>query len=96
VDDTAKIQLATLHLGKTTLIWWESRMQTDLIQQGKVISSWDEFIVALRKQFYPLAYIQTTIIDWKHLRQGKRTNVQVYTHEFKKKNIIFRNSIIDS
>jgi hypothetical protein len=85
MDDTAKIQLATLCLGGTTLIWWESKTQVDLVQQGKVISSWDEFTVAIRKQFYPLAYVQTAIIDWKHLRQGKGENVQVYTHEFKKK-----------
>jgi hypothetical protein len=85
MDDTAKIQLATLRLGGTTLIWWESKTQVDLIQQGKVISSWDEFTVAIRKQFYPLAYVQTAIMEWKHLRQGKGKNVQVYTHEFKKK-----------
>jgi hypothetical protein len=51
MDDTAKIQLATLHLGGTTLIWWESKTQVDLIQQGKVISSWDEFTTAIRKNF---------------------------------------------
>jgi hypothetical protein len=85
MDDDAKLQLVTLRLGGTTLIWWQSRTQNDLIQQGKVISSWDEFIVSLRKQFYPLAYMQTTIIDWQHLRQGKGKNVQVYTQEFKKK-----------
>jgi hypothetical protein len=67
------------------LIWWESKTQVDLVQQGKVISSWDEFTAAIRKQFYPLAYVQTAIIEWKHLRQGKGKNVQVYTQEFKKK-----------
>ena len=71
VDDAAKIQLATLRLGGTTLIWWESKTQIDLIQQGRIIYSWDEFTVALRKQFYPLGYIQITIIDWQHIRQGK-------------------------
>jgi hypothetical protein len=79
MDDVAKIQLATLHLGGTTLIWWESTTQCNLIQHGKVISSWDEFIAALRKQLYPLAYMQMTIIYWQHLRQGKGQNVQVYT-----------------
>jgi hypothetical protein len=87
MDDTTKIQLDTLRLGGTTLIWWESKTQIDLIQHGKIISSWDEFTVALRKQFYPLAYMQTTIIDSQHLRQGKGKNVQVYTHEFKKKSL---------
>lgn len=47
--DTAKIQLATLHMSGTTLIWWESRTQVDIIQKGKIISSWVEFISTLRK-----------------------------------------------
>jgi hypothetical protein len=79
LDETTKIQLATLRLGGTTLVWWESKTKTNIIQQGKIISSWDEFIVALRKQFYPLAYMQTSIINWQHLRQGKGKNVQDYT-----------------
>jgi hypothetical protein len=54
MDDTAKIQLASLRLSGTTLIWWESKMQVDLVQKGKVISSWDKFTKAIRKQFYPL------------------------------------------
>ena len=29
--------------------------------------------------------MKTAIIEWKHLRQGKGKNVQVYTQEFKKK-----------
>jgi hypothetical protein len=56
--DTSKIQLATLRLSGTTLIRWESQTHVDLIQHGKIISSWTEFIVALRKQFYTLAYMQ--------------------------------------
>ena len=31
--------------------------------------------------------MQTPIIVWKHLRQGKGKNVQVYTKEFKKKTL---------
>jgi hypothetical protein len=61
--DTAKIQLDTLLLDSTTLIWWESKTQVDLVLHGTIISSWDEFIVAIRKQFYPLAYVQTTIME---------------------------------
>jgi hypothetical protein len=85
IQDTSRIQLATLRLSDTTLIWWESRTQADLIQHGKIISSWIEFTVALRKQFYPLAYMQTSMIAWQHLRQGKGKNVQAYTQEFKRK-----------
>ena len=30
--------------------WWESRVQQDLLKQGKIISSWFEFVYALKKQ----------------------------------------------
>jgi hypothetical protein len=40
--EPSKIQLATLCLRNTTLIWWETRTQVDLIQHGKIISSWIE------------------------------------------------------
>jgi hypothetical protein len=53
------------------LIWWESKTQEDLLQRGKIISSWCEFIVALKKQFYPLGYMQQAMMDWKTLRQSK-------------------------
>jgi hypothetical protein len=85
MDEVAKIQLASLRLSGTTLIWWESKMQVDLVQKGKVISSWDKFTKAIRKQFYPLAHTQMEMIEWQHLRQGKGQNIQAYTHEFKKK-----------
>jgi hypothetical protein len=55
--------LASLRLSGTALIWWESKMQVDLVQKGKVISSWDKFTKAIRKQFYPLAHTQTTMIE---------------------------------
>jgi hypothetical protein len=77
--------LDILCLSDTALIWWESRTQDDLIQHGKTISSWIEFVVALRKKIYPLAYMQTSVIVWQHLRQGNGKNVQAYTHEFKRK-----------
>ena len=44
-----------------------------------------EFFSTLRKLFYPLAYMQTSMIAWQHLRQGKGKNVQAYTQEFKRK-----------
>jgi hypothetical protein len=62
MDETEKIQLAALRLSGTTLIWWEIKTQVELVQKGKVISSWDKFTKAIRKQFYPLAYTQMTII----------------------------------
>jgi hypothetical protein len=78
-QDTSRILLATLRLSGTTLILWESWTHTDLIQHGKIIYSWIEFTIALRNQIYPLPYMQTSMIAWKHLRQGKRKNVQDYT-----------------
>jgi hypothetical protein len=63
----------------------QSKMQVDLVQKCKVISSWDKFTKAIKKQFYPLAHTQMTMIEWQHLRQGKGQNIQAYTHEFKKK-----------
>ena len=57
----------------------------DMIQHGKIISSWVDFISALRKQLYPLEYTQTSMIEWLHLTQLKGKNVQAYTQEFKNK-----------
>jgi hypothetical protein len=47
INYTSNIQLATLRLRDTTLIWWESQTQADLIQHGKIIYSWIEFVDAL-------------------------------------------------
>ena len=44
-----KIQLASLLLGGTALIWSETRSQEDLATKGKIISSWYEFTSALKK-----------------------------------------------
>ena len=52
-----KIQLASLHLGGTALVWWEGRTQADLKKHGKILSTWSEFVSAIKKQFYPLAYM---------------------------------------
>lgn len=54
VDEGAKVQLATLRLEGTTLIWWEGKVQKYLRMEGKITSSWHEFTFALNKQFYPL------------------------------------------
>jgi hypothetical protein len=57
VDKAIKIKLVSLRLSGTDLIWWESKiLQFDIVQKGKVVSSWDKFIKVIRKQFYPLAY----------------------------------------
>ena len=48
-EDNIKIQLVSLQLGGTALIWWESRSQEDISTKGKIISSWYEFTLALKK-----------------------------------------------
>ena len=45
------------------------KIMTKLLSfSGKIISSWIKFIFVLRKQFYPLAYTQTSMIEWLHIR----------------------------
>ena len=78
-DDKMKIQLATHRMGGTTLILWESKTQSDIKHKGKIISSCSKFIKALRKQFYPLGYMQKAVIQWQHLRHGKGQSVQELT-----------------
>ena len=56
-DDETKIQLASLRLESATLIWWESKTEEDMKKHSKVLSSWNDFVVALRGHFYPLAYM---------------------------------------
>ena len=52
-DDT-KIQLDSLRLEGATLIWWKYKTQEDMKKHGKVLTSWNDFVDALRRQFYPL------------------------------------------
>ena len=54
-------------------------------RHGKTISVWSEFVSAIEKQFYPLAYMQQAMMSWQTLRQLKGKSVQGYTQEFKKR-----------
>jgi len=56
-SDKSKIQLVSLRLGGTALVWWEGKAQIDLKRYGKSISVWSEFVSTIKKQFYPLAYM---------------------------------------
>lgn len=87
-DDETKIQLASLRLESATLIWWEAKTQEEMKKICKVLSSWNNFVVAIRRQFYPLAYMQKAIMDWQNFRQAKGKNVQSYTQEFRKRDFI--------
>jgi hypothetical protein len=53
-DDETKIQLASLRLDSASLICWESKTWEDMKKHGKILTSWNDFIVAIKRQFYPL------------------------------------------
>jgi hypothetical protein len=74
--------LDALRLEGTLLIWWENKIQKGVQKNGKILSSWFEFTSALKKQFYPLGYIQKAIMEWQNLRQRKGKSV---TEEFRNK-----------
>jgi hypothetical protein len=50
-EEEAKIQLASLRLEGTTLVWWERKLQKGRKHNGKLLSSWSEFTSALKKNF---------------------------------------------
>jgi hypothetical protein len=87
-DDETKIQLASLRLDSATLIWWEAKTQEDMKKHGKILTSWNDFIVAIKKQFYPLAYMQKATMDWQNFRQAKGQNVQIFTQEFRRRDLV--------
>ena len=48
-SDKSKIQLASLCLGGTALVYWEGRTQADMKRHGKTISVWSEFVAVIKK-----------------------------------------------
>jgi hypothetical protein len=62
-DDETKIQLASLRLDGSALVWWESKTQEEMKKNGKNLISWNDFIIAIKKQFYPLAYKQKATME---------------------------------
>jgi hypothetical protein len=63
-DDETKIQLASLRLDGSTLIWWESKTQEEMKKNRKILLSWNDFIIEIKKQFYPLAYKKKETMEW--------------------------------
>jgi hypothetical protein len=47
IDEETMIQLVSLKMGGTTLVWWESRTKNDLKKFGKTLSSWPDFTSSL-------------------------------------------------
>ena len=68
-----------------TLVWWESRTQVEIKKNGKISITWSDFIVAIKRKFYPLAHMKKSIMNWKNFRQLKGQNVQEYTQEFRRR-----------
>ena len=62
------IQLASLRMEGSTLVWWEARTQEEIKNYGKISMSWSSFIAAIKMKFYPLAYMQKAIMEWKNFR----------------------------
>jgi len=71
-----------------TLVWWELETQEEIKKHGKVSISWNDFIVAIKRKFYPLAYMHKSIMNWQNFRQLKGQNVQDYTQEFRKMSLM--------
>ena len=80
--------MASLRLESAALIWWEAKTQEDMKNHGKVSTSWIDFIVALRRQFYPLTYMQKANMGWRNFRQLKGQSVQSYTQDFRRRYLI--------
>eukprot|EP00253_Pinus_taeda_P027718 PITA_27718 len=54
-------------------------------KHGKTIYVWSEFVSVIKKQFYPLAYMQQAMMSWQTLQQLKGQSMQGYTQEFRKR-----------
>jgi hypothetical protein len=50
--------------------------------------SWNDFIIAIKKQFYPLAYKQKATMEWQNFRKAKGQNVQSFTQEFRRRALV--------
>jgi hypothetical protein len=80
------VQLASLRLEGTALVWWERKLQ-DKSKCGNLLSSWSEFKSTIRKQFYPLGYLHKAMMECQTLRQSKGQTVQSFIEEFRKKSL---------
>ena len=57
-EDDIKIQLASLRMEGSALVWWEARTQEEIKNYGNISMSWSSFIASIKRKFYPLAYMQ--------------------------------------
>jgi hypothetical protein len=82
-EEEVKVQLTSLRLEGTALVWWERKLQ-NISKCGNLLSSWLEFKSTIRKKNY-LGYLHKAMIEWKNLRQSKGQIVQSFTEEFRNK-----------
>ena len=87
-DDDIKIKLASLRMEGAALVWCEAKTKVEIKKHGKIILSWSNFITSIKKQFYPLAHMQKSIMNWKNFRQLKGQNVEEYTQEFRRRALL--------
>ena len=87
-DDDTKIQLASLRLEGVALVWWEAKTQEEMKNHSEISIYWFDFPYVVRRKFYPLAYIQKAIMDWKIFRQLKGQSVQNYRQEFRRRALV--------
>jgi len=73
-----KITFATLKLSAHALSWWKSYRKH---HDGKAVS-WKKFKELLKKQFYPVGFLEERWFKWFGLRQKFNQSVQDYTTEF--------------
>jgi hypothetical protein len=76
-EEEVKVQLDSLRLEGTALVWWERKLQ-DISKFGNILSSWSEFKSEIRKQFYKLGYLHKAMMEWKKLRKIKGQTVQSF------------------
>jgi hypothetical protein len=76
-EEEVKVQLDSLWLEGTALVWWESKLHNKS-KCGNLLSSWSEFKSEIMKKFYPLGYLHKAMMEWKNLRQSKGQTVQSF------------------
>ena len=79
-----KIIFATLKLSVHALSWWKSYRKRN---KGEAVS-WKKFKELLRKQFYPVGFLEERWYKWYNLRQKFNQSVQDYTTEFQNQALV--------
>lgn len=84
-----KITFATLKLSSHALTWWKSYKRNS----NEEVVSWEKFKELLRKQFYPVGFLEERWSKWFNLRQEFNQSVQDYTTEFQNQAMVLEISL---